>query len=66
MPLREIGLQNHVPRKPETTYEEAIDRMDEDWVRFYEEVDFPIRDLLTGRRWLIRFKDSSQLEVMLH
>ena len=66
MALREIGLQTNVPRKPETTYEEAIDRMDEDWVRFYEEMDFPIRDLLTGRRWLIRFKDSSQLEVMLH
>jgi len=44
----------------------AIDRMDEGWVRFYEEMDFPIRDLLTGRRWLIRFKDSSLLEVMLH
>ena len=66
MALREIGLQNHVPRKPETTYEEAIDRMDEAWTRFYEEMNFPIRDLLVGRRWLIRFKDSSQLEVMLH
>ena len=65
MALRERHLQNFRPRKPETTYEEAIDRMDEDWVRFYEEMDFPIRDLLTGRRWLIRFKDSSQLEVML-
>jgi len=30
MALIEIGLQNHVPRKPETTYEETIDRMDED------------------------------------
>ena len=66
MALREIYRQNHVPRRPETTYEEAIDRMDEDWVRFYEEMDFPIRDLLTGRRWFIRFKDSSQLEVMLY
>jgi len=66
MALREIHLQNFRPRKPETTYEEAIDRMDEDWVRFYEDMNFPIRDLLTGRRWLIRFKDSSQLEVMLH
>ena len=66
MALREIGLQNHVPRKPETTYEEAIDQMDEDWVRFYEAMNFPIRDLLTGRRWLTRIKDSSQLEVMLH
>ena len=67
MALRERHLQNNFrPRKPETTYEEAIDRMDEDWVRFYEDMDFPIRDLLTGRRWLTRFKDSSQLEVMLH
>jgi len=48
------------------TYEEAIDRTDNAWVRFYEEMDFPIRDLFAGRRWFIRFKDSSQLEVMLH
>ena len=66
MALREIGLQNHVPRKPDVTYVEAIDTMDEGWTRFYEEMDFPIRDLLSGRRWVIRFKDSSQLEVMLH
>jgi len=66
MALREIGLQNHVPRKPEVTYEEAIDQMDEAWTRFYESMNFPIRDLLSGRRWLIQFKDSSQLEVMLH
>jgi len=66
MALREIGLQNHVLRKPDTTYEEAIDRMDETWTRLYESMNFPIRDLLAGRRWLTRFKDSSQLEVMLH
>ena len=67
MALREIYLQNNFrPRKPDVTYEEAIDRMDEAWTRFYESMDFPIRDLLAGRRWLTRFKDSSQLEVMLH
>ena len=67
MALRERHIQNNFrPRKPEVTYEEAIDRMDEAWTRFYEEMNFPIRDLLTGRRWLIHIKDSSQLEVMLH
>ena len=67
MALRERYLQNNFrPRKPDTTYEEAIDRMDEAWTRFYEDMNFPIRDLLAGCRWLIRFKDSCQLEVMLH
>jgi len=67
MALREIYIQNNFrPRKPDTTYEEAIDRMDAPWTRFYEAMDFPIRDLLAGRRWLSRIKDSSQLEVMLH
>jgi len=67
MALREIYLQNDFrPRKPDTTYEEAIDRMDETWTRFYESMNFPIRDLLAGRRWFSRIRDSSQLEVMLH
>jgi len=66
MALRERNLQNFRPRKPDITYEEAIDTMEDDWVAYYEENDFPIRDLLAGRRWLIRFKDSSQLEVMIH
>ena len=66
MALREIGLQNHVPRKPDVTYDEAIYMMDEPWTRLYEAMDFPIRDLLSGRRWFVRFNDSSQLEVMLH
>jgi len=66
MALREIGLQNHVLRKPDVTYDEAIYMMDEPWTRLYEAMDFPIRDLLSGRRWFVRFNDSSQLEVMLH
>jgi len=66
MALREIGLQNHVLRKPDTTYEEAIDQMQAPWTRFYEDMNFPIRDLLVGRRWLTQLKDSSQLEVMIH
>ena len=66
MALREIGLQNHVPRKPNITYEEAIDQIDAPWTRFYEERNFPIRDVLAGRRWMIHIQDSSQLEVMLH
>ena len=66
MALRERYLQNDFrPRKPDTTYEEAIDRMNEAWTRFHGSMDFPIRDFLTGRRWLTRFKDSSQLELMI-
>jgi len=66
MALRERHLQNFRPRKPDTTYEEAIDTMEDDWVTYYEENEFLIRDLLAGRRWFTRFKDSSQLEVMIH
>jgi len=66
MALRERHLQNFVPRKPESTTEEAIDSMEDDWVTYYEENDFSICDLLAGTRWFIRFKESSQLEVMIH
>ena len=43
MALRERHIQNNFRlRKPDITYKEAIDRMDDDWVHFYEEMDFPI------------------------
>ena len=65
--LREIFLQKeHTPRFPEFTYEEAIHTVEDAWFTTYEENGFPIRDLLTGNRYFIRYSESSQLEVMLH
>ena len=65
--LREIYLQNErEPRFPEVTFEEAIHTVDEAWFSGYERDGFPIRDLLAGNRYFIRFAQSSQLEVMIH
>ena len=65
--LREIYLQNErAPRYPEVTFEEAIHTVEEAWFTEYEHEGFPIRDLLAGNRYFIRFVQSSQLEVMLH
>ena len=65
--LREIYPQNErAPRFPEVTFEEAIHTVEEAWFTEYERDGFPIRDLLAGNRYFIRFAQSSQLEVMLH
>ena len=65
--LREIYLQNErAPRYPEVTFEEAIHTVEEAWFTEYKHEGFPIRDLLAGNRYFIRFAQSGQLEVMLH
>ena len=65
--LREIYPQNErAPRYPEVTFDEAIHTVEEAWFTVYEENGFPIRDLLAGNCYFIRFSESSQLEVMLH
>ena len=64
--LREIGLQNMRSRQQPTTFEEAIDSIDSDIMRMYDLMRVPIREVLTGRAWVSRFSDSSQLEVMIH
>ena len=64
--LREIGLQNMRPRRRATTFEEAVDTMDGDFMRLYELMGIPIRQVLAGRALVREFSDSSQLEVMIH
>ena len=64
--LREIGLQNVRNRRRATTFEEAVDTMDDDFMRLYELMGIPIREVLAGRAWVREFSDSSQLEVMIH
>ena len=65
MALREIGLQNVTSCQP-TTFEEAIDSIDSPFMRMYDLMRVPIREVLTGRAWVNRFSDSSQLKVMIH
>ena len=64
--LREIGLQNVHPRRHATTFKEAVDTMDSDFMRMYELMGVPICEVLVGRAWVREFSDSSQLEVMIH
>ena len=66
MALREIGLQNVRLRRHPTTFDEAIDSIDSDFMRMYDLMRVPIREVLTGRAFVNRFSDSSQLEVMIH
>ena len=66
MELREIGLQNVRPRRHATTFEEAVNTMDGDFMRLYELMGIPIREVLAGRAWVRGSSDSSQLEVMIH
>jgi hypothetical protein len=40
--------------------------MDFPWIDELERNNVPIRDLLTGRAWCSKFKDSSQLEIVIH
>ena len=58
--------KEHTPRFPEFTYEEAIHTVEDAWFNVYERDGFPIRDLLAGNRYFVRYSESSQLEVMLH
>ena len=66
MALREIGLQNVWNRRHAITFEEAVDTMDSDFMRLYELMGIPIREVLAGRAWVRGFSDSSQPEVMIH
>ena len=63
--LREIGLQNVRTRRHVTTFEEAVDSMDDDFMTMYELTGILIREVLAGRAWVREFSDSSQLEVMI-
>ena len=67
MALREIpfGLIRPSPRYLDLTYENSIDRTREPWMLHYERRGVPIRDILTGRRRITRFRQSSQLQVVI-
>ena len=67
MALRELPYGRfRIPRYPDLTYENAMDRIDEPWVRDYKRRGFPIRDMLTGRVNIVRFHQSSQLEIIIN
>ena len=51
------------PRYPDLTYEKAMDRIDEPWVRDYKRRGFPIRDFFTGRVNIAWVHQSSELQV---
>ena len=50
----------------DVTMEEAINNTELPWVHELERNNVPIRRLLTGRAWVSRFEDSSQLEIVIH
>ena len=65
--LRELNPHAvHVPRYRITTLREAIENLDETWVRTYEGSGVPIRGILSGRISIQRFGESSQLEIVIN
>ena len=52
------------PRQREFTYEEAVGRSNDRWIKKYERDGMSIRDVLRGRVSVGRFV-SSQLEVII-
>ena len=66
MALRELPPSAvHVSRRKELTFEEACDRMNENWVFAYEQAGVAIRDVLAGRVEVGRFAKSSHLEFVI-
>ena len=53
-----------MPPYPDLSFEEAMDRTNDPIVRRHERRGFPMRDMLTGRANVVRFYQSSQLEVL--
>ena len=64
--FREIphGGRFHRPRVGDFTFEEAMERTNDPIVQRHERRGFPIRDMLIGRVNVVRFFQSSQLEVL--
>ena len=54
------------PKVNDVTIEEAFDSLDRPWVQEFERNNIPIRDVLTGRVWISKFSESSQLEIIIH
>ena len=67
MALQEIpfGRTRPSPRYLDLTYENSLDRTREDWIVGYERHGVPIRDILTGRMRLTRFRRCGQLQLAI-
>ena len=64
MALRDLPYGRfRMPRYPDLSFEEAMDRTNDPLVQRHERRGFPMRDMLTGRANVVRFYQSSQLEV---
>ena len=65
MALRDLPYGRfHMPRYPDLSFEEAMDRTNDPIVQRHERRGFPMRDVLTGRASVVCFYQSSQLEVL--
>ena len=65
MALRDLPYGRfRMPRYPDLLFEEAMDRTNDPIVQRHEHRGFPMRDMLTGRVSVVRFYQSSQLEVL--
>ena len=60
------GGRFHRPRVVDFTFEEAMERTNDPIVQRHERRGFPIRDMLIGRVNVVRFFQSSQLEVLIN
>ena len=67
MALREIpfGRIRPTPRYLDVTFENSLDRTRDDWIVEYERHGVPIRDILTGRMRITRFRRCGQLQTAI-
>ena len=63
--LREIPFSGrfHRPRRPDFTFEEAMDRSNDSLILWHEQRGSPIRDIVTGRVHVVQYTQSSQLDL---
>ena len=67
MALRELPFGRfRMPRYPDLTYKNAVNRMDEPWVRHNEPNGVPFHNVLTGHVSVNHFCQSSQLQVVIN
>ena len=63
--MREIpfGGRFQRPRRPDFTFEEAMDRSNDSLILWHEQRGSPIRDIVTGRVHVVQYIQSSQLDL---
>ena len=54
------------PKVNDVTIGEAFESLNRPWVHEFERNNIPIRDVLSGRVWISKFSESSQLEIIIH